>query len=103
MQNRSEAILLAFSYIHFPLRFSDKNLLIHLIARFNLGILEPAGSFRSSRDGRYGTAMRDNNSIYFSNPASYSSLDTNSFIFDFGLDYGISNLSDGEQNIFRMI
>ena len=48
--------------------------------------------------GRVGTAMRDNSSIYFTNPASYSSLDTMSFIFDFGLDYGRNFLSDGNQN-----
>ena len=45
--------------------------------------------------GGIGTAMRDNSSIYFTNPASYSSLDTNSFVFDFGLDYGRNFISDG--------
>jgi hypothetical protein len=64
-------------------------------SRFNIGSLEPAGSFRSLGMGGIGTAFRDNSSIYFSNPASYSSLDTNSFVFDFGLDYSMSFLSDG--------
>jgi hypothetical protein len=45
--------------------------------------------------GGTGTALRDNFSIYFTNPASYNSLDTNSFVFDFGIDYGIDLLSDG--------
>ena len=45
-------------------------------SRFNIGTLEPAGSFRSLGMGGVGTAMRDNSSIYFTNPASYSSLDT---------------------------
>jgi hypothetical protein len=45
--------------------------------------------------GGIGTAIRDNSSIYFSNPASYSSLDTISFVFDFGVDYGNKVLSDG--------
>lgn len=57
-------------------------------SRFNLGTLEPQGSFRSFSMGTTGTAMRDNSAIYFLNPSSYSSLDTISFIFDFGLDYG---------------
>ena len=39
--------------------------------------------------------MRDNTSIFISNPASYSSLDTNSFIFDFGLDYSLNKIYEG--------
>jgi hypothetical protein len=57
-------------------------------SRFNLGALQPAGSFRSLGMGRVGIAQRDNVSVYFTNPASYSSIDTTSFLFDFGLDYG---------------
>jgi hypothetical protein len=57
-------------------------------SRFNIGSLEREGSFRSLGMGGASVALRDNNSISFSNPASYSSLDTNSFIFDFGFDYG---------------
>ncbi len=58
--------------------------------------MEPSGSFKSLGMGGVGTAMRDNNAIFFSNPASYSSLDTTSFIFDFGVDYSINSLkSDG--------
>jgi hypothetical protein len=64
-------------------------------ARFNIGTLEPAGSFRSLGMGGTGVSFRDNSSIYFSNPASYSSIDTISFVFDFGLDYSINKLSDG--------
>ena len=64
-------------------------------ARFNLGILNPPGSFRSISMGGTGIAMRDNSSIYFVNPASYSGIDTASFLFDFGLDYSLSSLNDG--------
>lgn len=64
-------------------------------SRFNIGSLEAAGSFRSLGMGGIGTSFRDNNSIYFSNPASYCGLDTISFLFDFGLDYSINFLSDG--------
>jgi hypothetical protein len=63
-------------------------------SRFNIGSIDLVGSYRSLGMGGVGTAMRDNTSIYFSNPASYSSLDTNSFIFDFGIDYSMSFLSD---------
>lgn len=64
-------------------------------SRFNYGYLENAGSFRSLGMGGVGTGMRDNNTIYYANPASYSSIDTNSFVFDFGMDYGIGRLTDG--------
>jgi hypothetical protein len=64
-------------------------------ARFNLGNLEPAASFKSLGMGGIGIGMRSNSSIYFANPASYASIDTISFIFDIGLDYGIVKLSDG--------
>jgi len=64
-------------------------------SRFNLGSLDHAGSFRSLSMGGTGIGMRDNNTIYFNNPASYSSLDTTSFIFDFGMDYSVIGLSDG--------
>lgn len=63
-------------------------------SRFNIGSLEPSGSFRSQAMGGLSTALRGNSSIYFYNPASYSSLDTNSFIFDFGFDYSQNHISD---------
>ncbi len=65
-------------------------------SRFNIGTLEPEGSFKSLGMGSVGTAIRDNSSIYFTNPASYSSIDTNSFVFDFGVDYGRNFISDGK-------
>jgi hypothetical protein len=64
-------------------------------SRFNLGSLEAVGSFRSLGMGGIGTSLRDNSSISFSNPASYSSFDTISFLFDFGVDYSMVYLSDG--------
>lgn len=69
-------------------------------ARFNIGILEPAGSFRSLGMGGTGVALRDNNSIYINNPASYSSIDTNSFIFDFGMDYSFNKLLKDDSEFF---
>jgi hypothetical protein len=69
-------------------------------SRFNIGTLDPAGSFKSLAMGGIGTALRDNNTIYFTNPASYSSLDTNSFVFDFGVDYSKNYLSDGVSKYF---
>jgi hypothetical protein len=56
-------------------------------SRFNLGTIESSGSYRSLGMGGVSTAIRDNSTIYYSNPASYSSLDTNSFVFDFGVEF----------------
>ena len=95
MRNRLAATFLIILIT--PLFFiaSGQKLVNSPYARFNLGILEPSGSFRSQGMGGIGTAIRDNSTLYYSNPASYSSIDTNSFIFDFGIDYGINVLSDG--------
>ncbi|HUX95655.1 MAG TPA: hypothetical protein VMV47_07975 [Bacteroidales bacterium] len=65
-------------------------------SRFNIGTLEPRGSYKSRAMGGIGTAMRDNNSIFYMNPASYSSLDTNSFSFDFGFDFGLNILKEND-------
>lgn len=100
MQNRLSAILLIL-FISTTLNNASAQKLVNSpFARFNLGLLEPAGSFRSMGMGGTGTAIRDNSSIYFLNPASYSSIDTNSFVFDFGIDYGINILSDGSLRHF---
>jgi hypothetical protein len=98
MRNRLASII--FVLIIFSISASGQKLVNSPFSRFNLGILEPAGSFRNIAMGGAGTAFRDNNSIYFSNPASYSSIDTMSFVFDFGLDYGINILSDGTSKYF---
>ncbi len=94
MQNRPSIIILV-SLLVFSLPATAQKLINSPYSRFILGTMEPAGSFRSLGMGGTGTSFRDNSNILFSNPASYSSLDTNSFIFDFGLDYGMNYLSDG--------
>jgi hypothetical protein len=94
MQNK----LIAFSFILlFATAFeaSGQKQINSPYSRFNIGSLDPSGSFRSLSMGGTGVAMRDNNAIYFVNPASYSSLDTTSFLFDFGLDYSILDLKAG--------
>ena len=90
MQNKLLSLFIAFCVFFIEPGYSQK-LVNSPLSRFNLGSMEPAGPFRSIGMGGVGTAIRDNSAIYFSNPASYSSLDTNSFVFDFGLDYGINN------------
>ena len=95
MRNRLAAVLLLLFILPSYFVAYGQKLVNSPYARFNLGILEPSGSFRSQGMGGTGTAIRDNSTLYYTNPASYSSIDTNSFIFDFGIDYGINILSDG--------
>ncbi len=87
MRNK-QIIILSIFILSFGMTATGQKLINTPYSRFNIGSLEPQGSFRSLGMGGVGVAIRDNNSIYFTNPASYSSLDTNSFVFDFGLDYG---------------
>lgn len=94
MRNRFAAVLMFLILSSSFVTYGQK-LVNSPYARFNLGIIEPSGSFRSQGMGGVGTALRDNSTLYYTNPASYSSIDSNSFIFDFGIDYGINILSDG--------
>jgi hypothetical protein len=64
-------------------------------ARFNIGNIESSASYKSLGMGGIGVGMKTGNSVFFSNPASYSAIDTNSFVFDMGIDYGIVKLTDG--------
>jgi hypothetical protein len=94
MQNKNLYILLILLLIS-GISAEGQKLVNSPYSRFNLGSLEQNGSFRSSGMGGIGIALRDNNSIQFYNPASYSSFDTLSFIFDLGIDYSKNILSDG--------
>jgi hypothetical protein len=95
MQNKLIAFSLFFLLV-FATGAEGQKLTNTPYSRFNIGSLIPSGSFRSRSMGGTGVAMRDNTNLYFSNPASYSSIDTTSFIFDFGMDYSIIDLSDGK-------
>jgi hypothetical protein len=95
MHNRPAVLLLLILFSTLGSTVQGQKLINSPFSRFNLGSLEPASSFRSLAMGGTGTAFRDNNSLYYSNPASYSSIDTNSFIFDFGIDYGLNILKEG--------
>jgi hypothetical protein len=92
MQNKL-LIIAAITVFSFAFDLNGQKMVTSPFARFNLGSLEHAGPFRGMAMGGTGIAMRDNSSLYFSNPASYSSIDTNSFVFDFGLDFSISVIS----------
>lgn len=98
MQNR--LIITSSLLFLFVISITGQKLVNSPYARFNLGLMEPAGSFKSLGMGGAGVALRDNNSIFINNPASYSGIDTNSFVFDFGIDYSMNFISDGESGYF---
>lgn len=93
---RNKLIILSTIFLFsFTITIFGQKLVNSPYSRFNIGTMEPAGSFKSQAMGGLSVSLRDNSSIFFTNPASYSSLDTNSFVFDFGLDYSLNKLSDG--------
>ena len=65
-------------------------------ARFGPGIIEEQGILKSRSMGGAGIALRDPVSINYMNPASFSSIDTNSFVFDFGIEYQTNLLTEGD-------
>ena len=95
MRNRYLLITILLLSVLFPAVIAQKQI-NSPYARFNIGVLEPQGSFKSRAMGGTGTALRDNRSLFYMNPASYSSIDTNSFVFDFGMDFGMSTLTQGD-------
>ncbi len=65
-------------------------------ARYGIGNLDSQGPFRTLAMGGISSGIRNNQTLNYQTPASYSSIDTTSFIFDFGLDYGLIRLNDGD-------
>jgi len=69
-------------------------------ARYGIGNIEQQGTFRTRAMGGISSGIRNNLTLNFLTPASYSSIDTTSFIFDFGLDYGVIRLREGDQTFY---
>lgn len=80
-------IVLFISLFSFSFSVSGQKNINSPYSRFNIGTLRPTGPFKSAGMGGVGTALRANTSIFYNNPASYTSLDTNSFVLDFGGEY----------------
>ena len=97
MQHKSISTLFIFLFLT-AIAASGQKQINSPYARFNIGTLEPVASFKSLGMGGIGVGMKSGSSIFFANPASYSSIDTNSFVFDMGLDYDIVKLSDGQEH-----
>jgi hypothetical protein len=94
MQHKSISAIIVSIFL-FSFTVSGQKQINSPYARFNLGTLETSASFKSLGMGGIGVGVKSGSSIFFINPASYSTIDSNSFVFDIGLDYGITKLSDG--------
>jgi len=68
--------------------------------RYGVGNLSSQGTFRTIAMGGISSGIRNNLTLNYQTPASYSSIDTASFIFDFGIDYGVIKLNDGDLNYY---
>ena len=69
-------------------------------ARYGIGNLAPQGTFRTLAMGGISSGIRNNLTLNYLTPASYSSIDTTSFIFDFGLDYSFTHLKEGDLSFY---
>ncbi len=69
-------------------------------ARYGIGNLAPQGTFRTLAMGGISSGIRNNLTLNYLTPASYSSIDTASFIFDFGLDYSLTALKQDDLDYY---
>lgn len=67
-------------------------------SRFGYGVLENTGSARSLGMGRVGVGMRSALYINTINPASYTSIDSLSHIYDFGISGRFSKFKEGDNS-----
>lgn len=63
--------------------------------RYGFGQLADQGSANSKAMGGVAYALRDKHQVNFANPASYSSVDSLTFIFDGGISLQNTNFSNG--------
>ncbi len=96
MQNKFLSLIII--VIIFSFHLNGQKLVNSPYARFNLGVLNQQGTFRSISMGGISAAMRDNNTISYTNPASYTGFDTTSFVFDIGMDLSKLKLEGNNEN-----
>ncbi len=84
----------------FPVILAGQKEINSPYARFGPGIIEEQGISKMRSMGGAGIALRDPLTINYLNPASYTAIDTISFIFDFGIDYQANKLVDNQGSYF---
>jgi len=73
-------------------------------SRFGLGMMNQPGFSKNRAMGGVGMALRDNNHINYLNPASYTAIDSMSFLFDFGImgNYTYTETNNGNDRFYGM-
>ncbi len=69
-------------------------------SRYGIGLLNDGGFANSRAMGGVGYALRDGRQINPLNPASYSKVDSLTFLFDIGMSMQMSNFSENGSNIW---
>ena len=72
-------------------------------SRFGLGRLDKQTSHALRGMGGLTSAIRDNMIINPANPASYTAVDSMTFLFDFGLSMGMNMLTEAGKRDARMV
>ncbi|EGJ72560.1 putative outer membrane protein [Bacteroides coprosuis DSM 18011] len=67
--------------------------------RYGLGQLTDLGSSKSKAMGGVGFALRDNSQINLLNPASYTAMDSLTFLFEGGVSFQNANIDDGSTKL----
>lgn len=84
----------------YPLKTWGQKLINSPYARFGPGVIEMQGLLKTRSMGGAGIALRDPVTINYLNAASYSSIDTNSFVFDFGFEYQGNQLQNADDSYY---
>ncbi len=71
--------------------------------RFGYGLISSARSTWSRAMGGTAIATRKSNIINTANPASYVAVDSQTFIFDMGVSFGMSHFNEGKNNDTRLL
>jgi len=93
-------IPLTFLLISPILLLSQKNS-HHPYSRFGIGEISNQGFTQSQSLGGISAGLRINNKINYQNPASYTSQDTNSFVFDVGLKSAQNRFSTENNSVVK--
>jgi hypothetical protein len=73
----------------------------HPFSRYGIGEIEQEGFAQNKALGGISAGLRVNNRINYQNPASYTSQDTNSFVFDVGLKTAQNQFSTKNKTMIK--
>ncbi|HUW93919.1 MAG TPA: hypothetical protein VMV74_12195, partial [Bacteroidales bacterium] len=96
MQKPERFIVLTVMLLFTAATYAQKNV-DSPFARYGIGNFENQGTFRTRAMGGISSGIRNNVTLNYLTPASYSSIDTTSFIFDFGVDGAFVGLKEGSE------